>query len=688
MIRRLLINMFITLLTSCYQAASQDFQPVDKWMDYLEGLAEELDDPEQIETLYTDLSNLAQHPLNINTATQEQFKRLPFLSDTQIEAILDYRSRYGNMATLYELKNIEPLDWSTIELLLSFVFAGEVTPDKRPLTPSNMLRYGKNELALRYDRSLQEKQGYQSLPDSILAVYPNRQYLGEPFYHSVRYSYTFDERLQAGLVTEKDAGEPFWNTHHKGYDYYSAHVLVRNMGWLKTFTVGDYKASFGQGLVFSQDFTPGRSALLTQAERRNNGFRRHYSTNEQDFLRGVASTVRRGAFELSLFYSHRKLDASLSDSCITSFKTDGLHRTPGDWEKKHVVTMQTYGGNIRYATSNLIIGMTAVTYNFGKHTVDPEPRPYNRFYFRGTQNANAGIDYLYTYGRTKLYGETAISKNGAWATLNAVQWTPVSYASAIVLYRSYTKDYQSYFGNAFSQNSTVQNEQGLYVGAQLTPIARWKLSAYADFFRFPWLKYGVDAPSSGVEYMTQLDYSIWNKLSTYLRYRYRQRESNRTIENQPEAAVLPYEQHRIRWQLTHTPTTTVQLRSSIDFSIYEEDEGSHSSGWMVAQSVAWKPKQLPLQADLYIAYFHTDDYASRLSSYEKKLLYVYNTPSFYGEGTRLSAVLRYYLIPQLSVTVKLGWTRYLDDRETIGTGLEAINGKNKTDLNVMLQWKF
>lgn len=686
--KKSLITLLITLLITCYKAASQTVQSVDKWMEYIESLAEELDDTEQIEILYTDLSNLTQHPFNINTITQEQFKRLPFLSDVQIEAILNYRKRYGNMVTIYELKNIDALDWSTIEMLLPFVYVEEPQQQKRPLNLKNMLKYGKNELVLRYDRTIQEKQGYQFQPDSVLEKYPNRKYIGEPFYHSIRYSYTFDDRLQAGLVAEKDAGEPFWNTHHKGYDFYSAHILLKNTGWLKTFTLGDYKASFGQGLVFSQDYTPGRSAMLMQAERSNNGFRRHYSTNENDFLRGIASTVRWNALELSMFYSSRKLDATINETNITSIKTDGLHRTISEWDKRRRATMQVYGGNLRYASPNIVVGLTATAYDFGKYSVEPESKPYNLFYFRGTKNINAGIDYLFKYGRTKLYGETAISENGAWATLNAIQWMPVSYASGIILYRSYAKDYQAYFGNSFSQNSTVQNEQGLYIGTQLTPVSNWKVSLYADFFRFPWLKYGVDAPSKGVEYMAQIDYSVWNKLSTYFRYRYRQKESNRTLENQPEISVLPYEQHRMRWQLIYTAIATINLRSSIDFIVYDEEEGNNGNGWMAAQSIGWKPKRFPLQADLYIAYFHTDNYDTRLISYEKKLLYVYNTPSFYGEGTRLAAVLRYYLLPKLSISAKFGWTHYLDDRESIGTALEAINGMDKTDLNLMLQWKF
>ena len=61
--------------------------------------------------------------------------------------------------------------------------------------------------------------------------------------------------------------------------------------WLKSLAIGDYKISFGQGLVISNDFSPGRSALVSQTERRTNGFRRHFSTNENDFFRGAAATV-------------------------------------------------------------------------------------------------------------------------------------------------------------------------------------------------------------------------------------------------------------------------------------------------------------------------------------------------------------------------------------------------------------
>jgi hypothetical protein len=667
----------------------QEIQSVDKWMEYIEELADNMEEGEErIETLYADLSFLADNPFDLNSADVEIFRRLPFLSDLQIDEIIEYRRRHGNMATIYELKNITALDWPTIELLLPFVYVGEPEIRRRSISPKSMLKYGANELIVRYNRTLQEKQGYQFQPDSILDRYPNRQYLGEPFYHSVRYSYMFDERIQAGLVAEKDAGEPFWNRHYKGYDYYSAHLFLRNMGALKSLAIGDFKASFGQGLVMSHDFTPSRNAFLSQIERRNNGFRRHYSTNEVDFFRGIASTVWLKNIELSLFYSFRQLDATVDSLRITSFKTDGMHRTVGDWEKRHIVPTQTYGGNIRYATPQIVVGFTAINYHFGGgFEVDPTPREYNRFFFRGNQNTNISVDYQFKNQQIKFFGETAMSGNGSMATLNVLQWTPVSYASGLILYRNYAKDYQSFYGSAFAQSSTVQNEQGLYLGIQVSPVAKWKISGYADFFRFPWMKSGIDAPSSGVEYMTQVDYSERDKISMYLRYRYRQKESNRRPDNQPEVDILPDEQHRIRYQIIYKPLVSLSSRTAFDFSFFDEKQGRESRGWMVSQSFGWRLPQIPFQADLYIAYFNTTDYYSRIYAYEKNLLYVFNSPSFYDKGARLSTVFRYFLTKKLSVSTKIGWTHYFE-RETIGSGLETIEGSNRTDVDLMIHWKF
>ncbi|GHU08971.1 hypothetical protein FACS189431_6200 [Alphaproteobacteria bacterium] len=655
-------------------------------MEYVEEMASEVEDEARIEALYAELSYLTDHPVDLNEVTAEQLRKLPFLSDAHIESILSYRKRYGSMTTIYELKAIEALDFQTIELLLPFVYIGTKKVDKRPFTVDNLLKYGKNELQIRYDQCLQQKKGYRSQPDSVLDKNPNRRYLGEPFYQSLRYSYTFDERLQFGFVAEKDAGEPFWNKRHKGYDFYSFHLFLKDMKWLKSLALGDYKVSFGQGLVISNEFTPSRNAIVAQAERRTYGFRRHFSTNESDFFRGAAATARWGKVDLSFFYSYRKVDGNRVDSnTISSIKTDGLHRLVRERQMQRILPMQTFGGNIRYATPHARFGLTSVSYSFGDYQLNPDPKPYNLFFFRGRNNTNLSVDYLLSNRYLKFFGETAISANKAPATLNALQFTPVSSFTFLLLHRYYNKKYQAYFGDAFSQNSTVQNEQGLYMGLQFTPFAYWKLSTYADFFRFPWLKYGVDAPSSGNEYMVQIDYTQLKNASFYLRYKYKQKEKNATIPDKASVAIIPNKQRRLRLQSQYK-IYAFTCKSSVDGILYDE-AGRQSKGYMLAQSIGWKPESRPFQADIHASCFHTDDYNTRLSSYEKNILYAFNTAQLYGKGIRLSTTLRWDLPMHISLFAKLAYTRYAD-RDQIGTALEEIEGNKKTDLSLLLRWKF
>ena len=682
---RLLIILLITLLINCYNTYSQEINEVEKWMEYIEELMEDSEEnAESIEKLFDELSYLSDNPFNLNHVTADQLKQIPFLSDMQIMNLLDYRQKQGEWVSIFELKNVPFLDMETIEMILPFVYVGEIDMT-RPFTVQNMLKYGKNELIVRYDRGLNEKTGYQEVPDSILQRYPNRKYVGEPFYTSLRYSYSFDSRLQAGLVAEKDAGEAFWNDYHKGYDYYSIHAILKDLGKIKTLAIGDFKASFGQGLVISNDFTPSRSSILAQAERRNNGFRRHYSTNENDFFRGIASTVSLGKIDVSAFFSSRSADATTDEHTISSFKTDGLHRTVGDWDKKGNIRIQTTGANIRYANPNLLVGFTALTCSFDGLSVDPTPQPYNRFYFRGKHNTNASIDYSWRRRQVVLYGETAIAANGAMATLNALQWSASSGLKALILYRHFDRKYQAFYGNAFSQGSTVQNEEGLYVSMLWTPFAYWKVSGFADFFRFPWLKYGIDAPSTGQEYMIQTDYTKIENTTISVRYRFRQREKNVTDDN--EVRIVPADHHRIRLQITHRVAQTMNFRTTFEGNMYDERVASTTRGWVVSQSAGWKGLQSPLQADFFAAWFKTDDYNTRIYSNEKNMLYSFSIPSFYGEGIRLATVVRYNFTKNFYFSMKAAWAHYYD-RETIGTGLEEIVGRDKIDLYSQISLKF
>ena len=71
---------------------------------------------------------MADHPLNINQATREDLELLPFLSDRQIEGILEYRDRYGPLRSLGELRMISAMDYQQTLLLPFFIY---IDPDEQ-----------------------------------------------------------------------------------------------------------------------------------------------------------------------------------------------------------------------------------------------------------------------------------------------------------------------------------------------------------------------------------------------------------------------------------------------------------------------------------------------------------------------------------------------------------------------------
>ena len=112
---RLLTIVLTSMLTTCYEIYSQEISSVDKWEEYIEELFEDSEEnPESLEKLYNDLSSLSENPINLNKATVDQLRQIPFLSEMQILNILDYQKKQREFVSIFELKNIPFLDMETI----------------------------------------------------------------------------------------------------------------------------------------------------------------------------------------------------------------------------------------------------------------------------------------------------------------------------------------------------------------------------------------------------------------------------------------------------------------------------------------------------------------------------------------------------------------------------------------------
>ena len=253
--------------------------------------------------------------------------------------------------------------------------------------------------------------------------------------------------------------------------------------------------------------------------------------------------------------------------------------------------------------------------------------------------------------------------------------------------RFYDLAYQSIYARSIGEGSMVQNESGFYIGLETSLLRYFKLNAYIDRFYFPWKKYLVSKTgTTGWDGLLQLSYSPTYKLNMLIRYRYKNKYKDYTDDSDVKH-TLPYIQQKWRYQLNYSPTDEWQLKTTLDYVNNRYRNEKASQGISVAQSFSFPFNRLPLKIDGNIAWFCTDDYSSRISFYEKGLLYMFSVPSFYGRGRRISLLGRYQLDEHWVFQVKYGLTRY-SDRETIGTSLEQINGNVKSDLYLQMRVKF
>ena len=623
-----------------------------------------------------ELSNRLQEPVNLNSATREQLEQFPFLSDIQIEHLLAYIYIHGQMETIYELQLVEELDRQTIQYLLPFVCIKAINNEpafrwKTMLKDAG--RYGKNEVLTRLDIPFYKRKGYE------------HTYLGPSVYNSVKYTFRYRDQLYAGGVAEKDAGEPFAALHNSyGYDYYSFYLLLQNCGRLKSLAVGNYRLSFGQGLVMSTDYLMGKTIYASSFNNRSTGIKRHSSTDEYNYFRGVATTVAlTKRLSVSAFYSHRNMDGVVTDGEITSVYKTGLHRSRKEADKKNLLTSQLTGGNVSYQQNHIRLGITGVYYVFNR-PYEPELTGYSKYNIHGNHFYNLGIDYAYRWRRFSFQGETAIGKQG-WASLNRLQYSPVQDIQFMLIHRFYSYDYWAMYAHSFGEGSTVQNEQGYYVGLETTPFSHWRFFVSFDLFSFPWKKYRINKPSRGTDGLIQATFTPRTNLSMYLKYRYKQKE--RDLTGSKGTLTLPIFHHQLRYRLNYSLNDVFSSRTTLDYNHFHSQDRAASKGYQVTQMISSQLPWTRLFADVQGSYFCTDDYDSRVYVSEKGLLYTFYTPSFQGRGFRCAVRLRYELNKHWLFITKFGETIYLN-RNEIGSGNDLIYGNKKADIQMQLRIKF
>ncbi len=644
----------------------------------VESMAEVTDAGAESTLLLEDMSYYASHPILINMATEEELLRLNLLNFKQVRSIIDYREKYGRILTLHELS-------------VTGEFSGELL---RKIEPFVLFEQERDSLQKRWDNFVHHNflaRVKRTFPFSD-GYFPVKGkppvYNGSPYSSYLKYRGEVGKWLEIGITAENDAGEDFFRQSNKTFDFLSGFICWNGSGLVQKVVAGDFHLRFGQGINLWSGGGVSYLSDLSSLMRSGEGIRPYSSSDENRFFRGVAVQLGLKPAKISLFFSDKRKDANLAgdssgNNLITSFRTDGFHRTISEMADEKDVNELMIGGYADFRFENWRFGILSSCQKFGLPVTKGEAT-YKSKTFEGDANFNFGADYHLIFNQISLFGEAGISRNLQPAVVNGLVWKAHPLLSLSFLYRCYDPAFHSFNSGAFGEGSGGRNERGFFIAFEFCPVAKVKIAGQADLFYFPWMTYQTISPAQGRTMSFQAEMAVRPELLVYFHSRFVSKPQKTSgISGVPEQWDETTLKSRVHcdWKLSEK----VQLRTRIEHVAYKYN-GKKENGFLFFQDLilSASPK---LKCWLRAAYYRTDGYNSRVYCYENDLLYYFAIPEFHGEGIRSYINLKWQPVRSLSLYCKAGYT-LREGATEMGSGNDATPGNYRLDLRGQICLKF
>jgi len=420
---------------------------------------------------------LATLPETINRINQEQLHATGILSTEQIEALLDYRRKYGTIISKYELMAIESITPADIRRLEEFVIFEEL-PFDLPVSVVNEVTEGSITSLIRTKLTGDKREVSSRL----------RFMLSKP------------GKFEFGLRTDHDAGERwrFRPPGQWGFDHLSVYLIIPVKGMIKKVIFGDIRVHIGQGLVQNGAFRMGKGSSLPLPPLSSYAVASG-TYSESGRMTGVAATLADGYWNAATYISHRREDAAINEEgSFTSFTTDGLHRTEAEIRKRDVVSISSFGAFAERRVNN---GLAGAAFHSDLISIPMKHKAlYKAVMPQGKLFNQLSIYGNYQYRGLLTWFEISVQQMDQIAGITGISAALDRHIEAVLLYRSYSPGFASIFGSAFGEQSANRNEEGLYMGLRYIRGKRWHIFGYFDIYRFPWYSYRRGKSLSGSDF--------------------------------------------------------------------------------------------------------------------------------------------------------------------------------------------
>lgn len=582
--------LWLLLLTPAQWAKGQEVAGEQAIQQLLEAYAE----MEEADQLEAQLRLWLQHPLDLNSATEEELLQIPYFDSFFVRNLLLYRSQNGGrIRSIYDLKSISGAPTNQLSLLQPFLTINPPQPQKPRLEQSIYLGA---EVPLPHHKDRYEGIGY-----------------------GVRYSGNLGSKHSWTLLMEQDRGEALLPLREGLTDYHS--FSYQYHGEQLTLLLGDYRLRAGLGLHLGQglsyftrsDVTGQPPSIYT------NPIRRHSSFSEIGHQRGVGLHWQVSQpLQLSLFYGIEPLDARIEERQLITLYPGTMHRTTTEKRYRHTAFRSNGGGVVTYQAAHLTLGGSLLARRY--RASDCTPLLAYKWEQKRDLNISSSLFFRYLQGSWLLTGETLLadkSHNKSHnATLLSLSYAKDHFGRLTLTLRHLGTHLYTPLGQAKSFSTWPRNERGLQL-LWAGELARWWTGIlHLDIYQK--LK---DAKALYWRATARTDYrqdrqALQTRLTLYKRGSTPLRTSARIAY---QYQWLPNLHLRAGANLSHTKSNplTWAIHSRIR---YQWGEGLSVEGGL--------------------QYFHTDK-KGVVRADQPYLPWHYYTPMLRGEGVRATAQVRY-----------------------------------------------
>ena len=620
-------------------------------------------------SLYQIFEEYINNPVDLNKADISELEQIPTVNHQYAKIIIEHRKKYGYYFSKNELYSISEIPTIKTKQIIPFV---KVSKTQSKLK-NEKGQYNQNFFSnidvnyrARVIKNLQSRKGFI-----------NNKFSGSAYKLYNRVLFHYHDNFEFGLTTEKDAGEKQFN------DFQSGHIYGEDLGIMRQFLVGDYLLQFGQGLTFWSPYGFSKGADATYTLKKKERFIKPYtSSTENNYFRGVATSLAIDHFRLSLFYSRNYLDAHIDSvsGLILSTPLTGYHRTTNEIAYKNSVSEIMYGTNLEFnANDNFKVGFTFYNSRFN-HQFFPKSNyalSGSKFnYYSGYYDAY--IDKFNFSGEFSYNGISVASINNLVLKLNK----RFTYALSI---RSYPRNFTNLHGFGFGERSgSTQNEFGIYNGIKFRlPVG--KINFYYDQFRFPYASYNLPLPGRGYEFMLNFTTHPFRRIETQLRAKYEKKQVG--VTTSISKLISNRIKQNYRFDLLYEVSKNLRLRERFEYNHYFlAQNSSNENGILFFQEMRVHISKL-LSVYGRIMFYKTDSFNSAVYEYENDLVGIFKNVALFGQGIRWYFLIRYRLFNMVNISLKYAETEKPGVKE-LGSGYSTIYGNMDNSLNLQLDFKY